>query len=164
MKTLFLLRHAKAEAGSPGVEDSKRALTDSGRAQAQTVGQFASQQKLNFELVLSSPALRAAQTVQLVLQAASPAGGVCYDDRIYDASLAILVEVISAIPDDINSVLVVGHNPGLEEFLRLLTNRAEHMSTATLAQISSEVETWANIIGSGATLDRLVQPKEPGRG
>jgi phosphohistidine phosphatase len=159
MKTLFLLRHAKAEAGSPGVEDSNRALTDSGRAQAQAVGQFARQQKLNFELVLSSPALRAVQTVQLVLQAVTSSGAVRYDDRIYDASLAILVEVISAISDDIQSVLLVGHNPGLEELLRLLTDGAEHLSTATLAQISSEVESWANIAGSSAMLDRIVQPK-----
>jgi phosphohistidine phosphatase len=93
------------------------------------------------------------------LQAVTSSGAVRYDDRIYDASLAILVEVISAISDDIQSVLLVGHNPGLEELLRLLTDGAEHLSTATLAQISSEVESWANIAGSSAMLDRIVQPK-----
>ena len=84
MKTLLLLRHAKAENAAPGASDINRSLNERGKKEAQAIGTFIRKQNLSVELVLSSPAVRARQTAELVLSAAEIKLNVGYDQRIYD--------------------------------------------------------------------------------
>ena len=135
MKTLFLLRHAKAENPATGSTDLDRALNERGRNEAQVLGTFLEKQNQKFDLVLCSTAARARETTELVLAAAELTADVRYDGRIYEAGPLRLLEVISEIEGSMSAVLLVGHNPGMEELLKILTGSLEQMATGTLAKI-----------------------------
>jgi phosphohistidine phosphatase len=160
MKTLFLLRHAKSVPTSGGLRDFDRALNDQGRRQAERVGKYLKQQNIVLDLVLSSTALRARETTGLVLTAAECVAEVRYDQRVYEASWQQLLEVISEIGEDKSGVLLVGHNPGLEELLQHLTDGSEPLGTSTLAKIDFKVSEWTRVAHQKGHLDWLVKPDE----
>ena len=160
MKTLVLLRHAKAEDGNAGLPDFDRALNDRGRKEAQAVGTFIRKQNLALELVLSSPAQRARETAALVLASADQDVEVRYDQCIYEAGPLRLLEAVTQIEDERSMVLLVGHNPGMEELLQLLTDRVEHMATGALAKIDLQAASWSKVLEDKSSLDWIVKPKE----
>jgi phosphohistidine phosphatase len=160
MKTLFLLRHAKSVPATDGLKDFDRSLNDQGRWQAERVGKYLKQQNIVLDLVLSSTALRARETTALILTAAECSAEVRYDQRVYEASRQQLLEVISGIEEDKSGVLLVGHNPGLEQLLQHLTDRSAPMATATLAKIHLTVSEWTEVTGQSGQLDWLVKPDE----
>ena len=158
MKTLFLLRHAKAENPTTGLADLDRALNGRGRNEAQAIGTLLKKQDQKFDLVLCSTAARARQTTELVLAAAELAANVRYDRRIYEAGPLRLLEVISEIEEDPSTVLLVGHNPAMEELLKILTGSLEQMATGTMAKIELSVE-WSQALEGKGTLDLIVKPQ-----
>jgi phosphohistidine phosphatase len=164
MKTLFLLRHAKAENAAPGSSDINRALNERGKKEAQAIGAFVRKQNLAFELVLCSPAVRARETAELVLSAAEVTANVRYDQRIYEAGPRQLLDVISEVEANQSAVLLVGHNPGMEELLRSLTGKAEPMATCTLAQIDFNFADWGRVTEDSGSLELIVRPTELGHG
>lgn len=164
MKTLLLLRHAKSSWHDVGQTDFERPLNARGLKAAPLIGRFMRKQKIRPDLMLSSPAERARQTAMLVGEAAKITAEVRYDERIYEASVLRLLEVVSQIEDAANIVLLVGHNPGLEELLAQLTGQVRQMPTGALAHITLGLERWSKIRANTGQLDWLVKPKElPGR-
>jgi len=160
MKILLLLRHAKSSWKDPDLPDFNRPLNGRGRRAAKTIGRYIKENDLEPELVLSSPAVRARETIDIALRAARLRVEVRYDERIYEADAQRLMEVISQIEENLTSVMVVGHNPGIEELLRLLTGCSEHMATAALAKIRfSEPDKWSKIAAVKGSLE-LIKPKE----
>jgi|SRR6185437_10945316 len=158
MKTLFLLRHAKAENAAPGSPDINRALNERGKREALALGAFIRKQSSTFELVLCSPAVRARETAELVLSAAEVTVNVRYDQRIYEAGPRQLLEVISEVAANQSAVLLVGHNPGMEELLRALTGKGEPMATCTLAQIDFNFADWGRVTECSGSLELINQP------
>jgi len=160
MKTLLLLRHAKAENAAPGSSDINRALNERGKKEAQAIGTFIRKQNLTFDLVLCSPAVRARETAELVLAAAEVTANVRYDQRIYEAGPRQLLEVISEVVEDKSGVLLVGHNPVMEELLRALTGAGEPMATGTLARIDFDFDQWSRVTEDTGALKCIVRPNE----
>jgi phosphohistidine phosphatase len=160
MKTLILLRHAKAENGNAGLPDFERVLNDRGKKESQAVGTFLRKQNLALDLVLSSPAKRARETAELVLASADLSVELRYDQRIYEAGPMRLLEVVSQVEEERSLVLLVGHNPAMEELLQLLTDRAEHMVTGALAKIDLKADQWSRALEEKGSLDWIVKPKE----
>ena len=160
MKTLLLLRHAKSSWKDTSVKDFDRPLNQRGLKAAPAIGRLMRKRKLQPELVLSSPAERARQTTQLVLEAAGLKTEVRYDERIYEASAARLFEIVSQIDEEAGMVMMVGHNPGFEELLEALTGEARSLSTAALACIELDSEKWSKVKAGGNQLAWLVKPKE----
>jgi phosphohistidine phosphatase len=156
MKTLFLLRHASAESASS--LDLNRDLNERGRNQAHALGTFIREKDLKFDLVLCSPAVRAQSTTELALAAAGRSCHVHYDERIYEASGLQLLEVVQELERDADGALLVGHNPGMEEVIKLLTGQVQPMSTATLARIDFSATEWSDVVESTATLAWIVNP------
>jgi phosphohistidine phosphatase len=160
MKTLLLLRHAKSSRKDASLKDFDRPLTQRGLKAAPQVGRAMRRRKLEPDLVLSSPAERAWQTARLVLDAAKFNAELRHDERIYEASAARLCEIVSQIEDSANVALLVGHNPGLEELLEVLTGEAREMPTASLACIELSIEKWNKLRAGTGRLEWLVKPKE----
>jgi len=160
MKTLLLLRHAKAENPTAGSSDINRALNERGKKEAQAIGAFIRKQNLTFELVLCSPAGRARETAELVMAAAEATANVRYDQRIYEASPRQLWDVISEVEEDKSVVLLVGHNPGMEDLLRALTATGESMATGSLAKINLRLDEWSRVTEDGGDLECIVRPDE----
>jgi phosphohistidine phosphatase len=164
MKTLYLLRHAKSNWKDPGLQDFDRPLNERGREAAPLVGRFIRKRKLRVDLLLSSPAERARQTAALVKESAGLSAELLYDERIYEADAARLLEVVSQAAESVEALMLVGHNPGMEELLTLLTGEEQHMPTAALACVALDVEKWGKARAQAGRLEWLVRPKEQAEG
>jgi phosphohistidine phosphatase SixA len=116
-REIVILRHAQAEPPAPGQGDIERKLSERGRHEAEAVRDWFQRHALEFDAVLCSPATRTRQTLDLV----APGTAVRYDERIYEASPGELIDVLESAPGA-GRVLLVGHNPGLEQLLGLLTD------------------------------------------
>lgn len=162
MKTLFLLRHAKSIWNDPNLQDFDRPLNGRGRTEAELIRRFIKEQRVSPDLVLSSPAVRARETIETVMKTAKLPAELRYDQRIYEASLPVLIEVISQIEEDKSQVLLVGHNPGMEGLLEILTGCVEQMATGTLAKLDLKADRWSKALEGQGNLDWLVKPKELG--
>lgn len=160
MKKLLLLRHAKSSWEDTSLPDFERPLNERGQRAAPLVGKFMREQKIRPDLVICSPAKRTRETIALVLKAAGIATELRYDERIYEASVASLLEIISQIEDDKTEVMLVGHNPGFENLLERLTGEAERMPTAALARITLNSEKWSEAGAEGGRLESFVKAKE----
>ena len=160
MKTLYLLRHAKSSWKEPGIQDFDRPLNGRGMEAAPLVGRYIRKQGLRVDLLLCSPAARARQTAALVQEAARLTADLLYDERIYEADAARLIEVVAQAPESADALMLVGHNPGMEELLKLLTGEAREMATATLACVALDIEKWSKARADAGRLEWLVRPKE----
>jgi phosphohistidine phosphatase len=124
------------------------------------MGRFLRRKNLQPDLILSSPAKRASQTTRLIIEAIKPDAEPEFDEHIYEASVHDLIKIISEIEDGANAVLLVGHNPGLEELLEFLTGETRQMPTAALAQITFNIDKWSAARRRTGHLEWLVKPKE----
>ncbi len=159
MLTLYLLRHAKSS-WDDGQRDFERPLSNRGREAAALIGEFVQEKGIDFDLVLVSTAVRTRETIELIRERAKFRGELRYDERIYEATVSQLLEVISQVDSDRESVLLVGHNPGIEELLALLTGKQQHVTTANFAKIKLAATNWSASLANKGTLEWLVRPKE----
>jgi phosphohistidine phosphatase len=111
--------------------------------------------------ILSSTAVRARQTAELILSTFVFQGVVTYLDRLYLAETEEYITVLRELPDDIERVMVIGHNPGLEMLLQLLSGRIESLPTAVIAHLVLHIQHWTELTGDtkGEIID-IWRPKE----
>ena len=159
MKTLLLLRHAKSSWGDSSTPDFKRPLAPRGIHDAPRIGAALRQRGPLPELILSSPAVRATQTIEAVVKAAGLQIAPQFDQNIYGASTAELLDIIKHIPDTISCALLVGHNPTFAELVSRLTGTGHDMPTAALACLVFQIVSWTDVEDGGAKLEWLITPK-----
>jgi len=163
MKTLLILRHAKSGWDDPSLPDHDRPLTERGKKDAKRIGHLLLEHGLVPDRIISSTAKRAHKTAGKVGKACGYAGQVETTNRLYLASPPQIIEVLREVDDECARVLVVAHNPGLEELLRQLTAQPEAMPTATLAQVAVDIDSWQGLsVPSGGALVQVWRPKELG--
>jgi phosphohistidine phosphatase len=160
MKTLYILRHAKSSWSDPDLADFDRPLNDRGNAAAPFMGRLMSESGFLPDIILASPAERAKQTAMLVKDAGDLRAEIKFDERIYEASPQTLRQVISGLEQAISSAMLVGHNPGMEGFIRYLTKAAQPMPTAALAIVDLPVDNWRSVDPGSGILTRIIRPKE----
>ncbi len=167
MKTLTLLRHAKSSWNDPVAADFDRPLNKRGRRAARTIGREMKNKGLCFDHVLASPALRVVETLDDVADGYGSTLHPEYDRRIYLASPAILLDVIHEADDGTERLLIVGHNPGLEQLALLLADGGElrdevavKYPTATIAEISLPVQHWRDVRKGMGHLVRFIRPRD----
>jgi len=153
MKTLLLLRHAKSSWKQPNQADHERPLNKRGKKEAPKVGKYLKEKDLIPDLILSSTARRAHDTAQAVAEECSFEGQIDLYQDLYLSEPACYLDILHCLPDDAKRVLVVGHNPDVEELLTLLTDVSEHMTTAALAVVDLPISSWQEL--SEATDGRL---------
>ncbi|HEX6731609.1 MAG TPA: histidine phosphatase family protein [Pyrinomonadaceae bacterium] len=160
MKTLYILRHAKSSWKDETLPDFERPLNRRGQRAAETLGHYFRENEIVPDLILASPAFRARETIEIIIKTAKWRTELRYDERIYEASAMRLFEVVSQIENDHKTVLLVGHNPGLEELLQLLTGNIEQMPTGGLAKVALKAAKWGNALQKKASLESFVKPRE----
>jgi phosphohistidine phosphatase len=160
VKILFLLRHAKSSWKDQSLPDFERPLKNRGKQAADRLGRHLKHELIVPELVLSSPALRARETIERVAKAAKWDVEIRFDQRIYEAGGLRLLEVISQIENERKTALLVGHNPGVEELLMLLTGESKKVPTATLMKLELKSSKWANAADKRARLAWLIKPRD----
>ncbi len=160
MKTLFILRHAKSSWEDADLADFDRPLNKRGLKAAPLVGETIRKNKFQIDLIISSPAKRAEQTATLVKKSAQIESDIQVDDRIYEASPQRLLQIASELDDKIKSVMLVGHNPGLEGLVKMLTQEVEAMPTAALAVVDLKIDNWKEIHIDCCNLRTVIRPKD----
>ena len=160
MKTLFVLRHAKSSWDNPDWSDFERPLNSRGLDAARFIGALIYERNLQPEIIVSSPAKRAKQTAVLVKELGRIDKPVAYDERIYEASPLTLFNLLREFEDKYKSVLMVGHNPGFENIVRMLTGETVTMPTAALAKINLAAAKWSDLETGAGDLEFLIRPKE----
>jgi len=169
-KRLILFRHAKSS-WSEGVEDHDRPLSDRGRKAAPVIGHYLAKAKLQPDLVIVSTARRAQETWARAVRAMKGPIETQNSREIYLASAEKLLEVIHGVDTSVGTLMLVGHNPGLEDLARLLMKELggepgarlrEKFPTAGIAVLSFEVGSWADVAAESGALDRFVTPKTIG--
>ncbi len=145
MKTLLLLRHAKSSWEEPGLHDHDRPLNKRGKKDAPKVGRYLKENGLMPDLILSSTARRAQDTAYAVVKESGYNGEIDLHQDLYLSDSACYLDILRSLPDEVNRVLVVGHNPDLDELLTLLTDVTQHLKTASLAQVDLPISSWQEL-------------------
>ncbi|HEX6740237.1 MAG TPA: histidine phosphatase family protein [Sphingomicrobium sp.] len=168
MKTLFVMRHAKAERDSDSGRDFDRPLAKGGWRDAEAVGREMRSRELRPDLVLASPARRAAETVAAVAEGygrLEPA----YELAIYNAPADRLIEIVRTADDNATRLLIVGHNPGFQDLLgRLVDDEpgepvdqiVDGFPTAAFAAVQLPAERWCDLSERSGRIVELILPRD----
>jgi phosphohistidine phosphatase len=168
VKRLYLLRHAKSSWKDTALADHDRPLSGRGRRAARAVGRHMLAAGIEPQLVLCSTALRARETLAGI-EPALGSGRVRVERQLYGASATVLLARVRRLPDTVESVLLIAHDPGVQELtLRLarptpeLAALAEKYPTGTLAELEFEFdgEHWRALDDGGAALTGVVRPRD----
>ena len=158
MKILYVVRHGNAENAS--LSDFERALTDVGVAEAKSAGDYLAAEPVCVERIVSSDAMRAKSTAEQIACRLGKRDRIVLDHEIYDASLRDLLNVVHSFPDTADVVVLVGHNPGLQDLINTLAPvhiRGVALSTGTVAKIRLEIGAWAEARKGCGVLDFLLK-------
>lgn len=157
----MLLRHAKSSWDDLTLPDAERPLNERGVRDAPRIGNWMYQQKLKRpDALVCSPAVRTRQTMKLIVQAAGIQCPARLDERIYQAGVPDLLDVIGDTPETCDCLMLIGHNPGISELLDHLTNEQHSMPTAALAIIKLEATMWLDITAKTNRLTRFIKPRD----
>jgi phosphohistidine phosphatase len=168
MRRLLLLRHAKAERSRPGERDHERALAARGRGDAPKLGAYMVRHAFMPDLVLVSTSARTRETWDLAATVFEDVPPVKYDERIYEAGPHAILKVVNETGPQVGTLLVVGHNPGIQELAMLLVavsdsdallRLREEFPTASLALINFMVDDWSRLHPRTGRLEHFVTPK-----
>lgn len=170
MKLLGLFRHAKSDWGDPRARDFDRDLNPRGRKGAEIMGRHIRDYGLRWSRVLSSPAVRCTETIDIAANAAARSFPIAWDRRIYLASSAALADLLREQADEPASLLLVGHNPGLEDLIfdlvpddgtSPLRDSVEiKFPTAAFAVLELAIERWADLRDGCGKLVHLTRPRD----
>ncbi len=155
-RTLVLLRHAKSD-WSGGETDRLRPLAERGRRQAPDAGRWLAAHLDRIDLAVVSPARRARDTWDLVAAELDTPPPTRTDDRVYAASEPELLDIVRELPDGVGTAVLVGHNPGIEDLVSLLTGEASAMPTSALAVLTIP-GSWSAAGPESATLRAAGRP------
>lgn len=170
MKILGLFRHAKSDWADPRARDFDRPLNERGLRGAALMGKHIHGTGRSFDRIVASPAVRVADTIEHASKAWGHSFRVEWDRRIYLASSATLMDLLRDLEGDPAAVLMVGHNPGLEDLIFDLVPDdgssplrdvvEEKFPTATYAVLELDIESWDDIDDGCARLVELVRPRD----
>ena len=169
MKTLYMLRHAKSSWADGSLPDHDRPLNERGRAAAPRVGAHMQASGYLPDLVLCSTATRTRQTLDAVLSELEVEPAIEFQEDLYLAGPSEMLDLVAAVPDTVESVLLVGHNPGTGILAGALSGEGPpatvHLMrakfpTAGLAIIELSVDRWRDIVSGCGSLKEFVRPRD----
>lgn len=170
MKTLGLFRHAKSDWNDARLRDFDRPLNKRGRKGAAIMGKHIREYGRKWDRIIASPAVRVTQTIELAAETAGSSPPVLWDRRIYLANSATLLDLLRDQEGDPASIIMVGHNPGLEDLIFDLVPDdgssplrdivEEKFPTAAFAVLELDIGNWEDVEEGCARLVHLVRPRD----
>lgn len=161
MKNILILRHAKSD-WSSGLSDIERPLNSRGQKDAPFMGTIIKKLSVQPDIILSSPAKRARQTAEAVAKNFDFKHEITFIEEFYHGNHNSIINNLQKLPSNTNTVLVVGHNPTLEELVSSLTSDGSlnlRMPTATLVLVNMYIENWQSLAVGNGTIEWVLQPK-----
>ena len=161
MKTLYLIRHAKSSKDDPSLSDRDRPLADRGRRDAPTMGKRLAKRDVKPDLLVSSPALRALTTAQLMADEIGYAREkIVVDDHLYGSSADVLLALVRALDRKADRVMLFGHNPEITELAHRLSSDIADMPTCAIAEFRFDTKKWSDVGELDPAQATLDQPQE----
>ncbi|HEX6254171.1 MAG TPA: histidine phosphatase family protein [Euzebyales bacterium] len=171
MRMLYVLRHAKSSWDDPTLADHERPLAPRGTRAAPLIGDHLRRVGIAPQVVLCSSSRRTRQTLDMLGDVVAHDGEVSIEDDLYHATAATLLRRLRVVPDAASDVLMIGHNPALQQLVLMLAasggSRAQvarKFPTAALATLRAAVDRWADLDVGRARLTGFVRPKDLGTG
>jgi phosphohistidine phosphatase len=161
MKTLLLMRHAKSSWKDDSLEDHERPLKKRGKKDAKRIAKAIAKNNLTPDLILSSSAIRARETVEIIVDNLKYKGRIVFSDELYMGEPQDFINALRILSNDYTTVMIVGHNPGLEAYLQIIDGEIEAVPTAGLGYLVLVLDDWKDI--SLDTMGDLIgfwKPKE----
>jgi phosphohistidine phosphatase len=143
------MRHAKSTWKETDLADHDRPLNKRGRRDAPAVGALLRREDLLPDLILCSTATRARETAKALVETSGYGGEIKYKRSLYAAPPDAVLRALRGLADKHGRVMVIGHNPGLEELLEMLTGEEERLTTAAVAHVALHIEGWAALRDHG---------------
>ncbi len=162
MKNLLIMRHAKSDWGDYTLSDFERPLNKRGIKDAPMMGEQILKKDKHIDLIISSPAKRAASTARCVAQAINYNNNIQFEQSFYSAYVDNILLAVQQVNNQQNTVLIIGHNPTVEDLIfDLLSDKtAIIMPTAAITSIIFEVDQWQDIENNKGKLEWFIKPKD----
>ncbi len=144
-KTLLLMRHAKSSWSDKKLPDFQRPLKKRGAIASAEIAEILRENELIPQVILSSPALRASQTAEIVAKVCNLEQKITYVNSFYMGEVREFIEQLQKLDDSLERVMIIAHNPGLEAFMQTLDGKLDALPTAALAYISLDLHHWSEI-------------------
>jgi phosphohistidine phosphatase len=162
MKTLLIMRHAKSGWKDGPMPDHDRPLTKRGKRDAPRMGQRLQAAGLRPDVIITSTAERARSTAVAAAEGMGFTGEVQSEAKLYDATPETYLAVLRGLPAEVQTAMVVGHNPGLQDLVAELTGDSQDLPTAAIAHVTLPIYSWADLNASTeGNLADLWRPREP---
>lgn len=161
MKTLYLVRHAKSSWDHPGLNDTERPLMQKGVERSQRVIAYLKERGLQPGLIISSPAVRALETARIFATGLGyPPQEIMIEQKIYDGYYDRILDVIYAVPNSVDSLMLFGHNPTITNLANLFMHPGiEDMPTSAVVSIGFDTDKWEEIPAVTSHQLFIVSPK-----
>jgi phosphohistidine phosphatase len=162
MKTLILVRHAKSSWENPSLSDHERPLNSRGLRDAPFMGKLLNEKGIKPDLIISSPAVRAATTAQYFANALDyPVKSIMYMEMIYGAGPKEILDMLNQMDDNLNCILLFGHNPDITALSNYLSDEAHgNLPTTGTICIDFDVDSWSNVGDESGTIRFFEYPKK----
>ena len=158
MKKIFVLRHAKSSWSDFSLKDFDRPLSTRGIQDAELMGNYFKAKKIGLDVLISSPSKRTKETLDHFFSSNIPK--IEYEKSLYHAHLEDILEVITSSLEDINTIMIVGHNPSMHEVTEFLSGDfLPKYPTCGLATLTYEGE-WKDVRANSCELDSFKMPRE----
>jgi phosphohistidine phosphatase len=145
MKSVLVLRHAKSSWKYPDKTDHERPLNKRGKRDAPLIGRLLKKERLVPDVIISSTAMRARATAEAIAKASGYKGDITFNRSLYASGPQAYIDVLHDLSDEYVRVLIIGHNPGLQELVEMLTGEIHLMPTCSLAHVKFRVDKWSDI-------------------
>ncbi len=163
MKRIILMRHAKSDWESGALSDIERPLNERGLKNAPMMAQrlhtYCKHHAIHFDTIYTSPALRTQETAALVAKALTPSPTITTVDSFYESSAQNLAMFIASLPEDVETAMIIGHNPSIAELAFEWAGLAQKFSTAAFVVIECDCSAWAHIVAHRPKLVHFDFPK-----
>jgi phosphohistidine phosphatase len=162
MKTIYIVRHAKSSWEKSDLPDEKRPLMEKGKKRTKKVIDYLHDQKVMVDYIISSHAVRALETAKILAHALKyPVDNIKIDSHIYYSSGDSIINQFYDLPDRYNSVMIVGHNPSLTDFVnQFLKEPLENLPTSGVVSISFDTDQWEKVPLAKRKTNFVLFPKE----
>lgn len=161
MKKIILIRHGKANSGSETGSDFDRKLNEKGHIQANVIGHLLKEKNLQIDQIISSDAIRTSETIQIISQIINfPSSKINFQDNLYLCGLNELLQHCFKLNEEVNTVVICGHNNGISDCLNYFTEADLELSTCGTAILNFKVNSWKEISKGLGAIEWMKLPQE----
>ena len=160
MKKLYIIRHAKSSWKDSTLDDFERSLNKRGKENAPFMGSILKKQKVQPDIIISSPALRAKTTAEIIAKKVNYSKKIVFKDDIYESGPGTLHKILTKVDDKNSTLFLFAHNPGLNMLAQKYVNFNENIPTCGVVEIEFDCSSWMDISAENARLVSFDYPKK----